>query len=253
MNDDKLISVVMASNRIDEYLCLSVKSILDQTYKNIELIFVANGQDAKKITDFLLKNINDTRLRILETPIGQLSYCLNMGISNATGDYIARMDADDRSLPERLAKQMHFLNIHNLDMVATDIKLIDPKGKVIGIRQYPKGLDNINRQLCYRNTFAHNTVLIKKDILFAVRGYNSGFNSEDYDLWLRLKRHGINWNNMSECLLEYRIHDASTQRQRLGYAESAGYALRECLLKFSFMNFISVIIHIIKTYTRSRT
>jgi len=252
MNDGKLISVVMASNRVDEYLCLAVNSMLKQSYKYIELIFVANGNNAKSVSEFLSKNIQDPRLKVIETPIGQLSFSLNLGISHACGDYIARMDADDISLPNRLEKQLEYMELHNLDMVATDLKLINASGETIGTRIYPKGIDKINKQLPYRNTFAHNTVLIKKSIVLAVRGYNSGFNSEDYDLWLRLKRYGVKWDNMSECLLEYRIHDESTQRRRLGYAESAGYSLREFILKFSFYNFFAVIFHVIKSYSRAK-
>jgi len=224
MNDGKLISVVMASNRVDEYLCLAVNSMLKQSYKYIELIFVANGNNAKSVSEFLSKNIQDPRLKVIETPIGQLSFSLNLGISHACGDYIARMDADDISLPNRLEKQLEYMELHNLDMVATDLKLINASGETIGTRIYPKGIDKINKQLPYRNTY----------------------------LWLRLKRYGVKWDNMSECLLEYRIHDESTQRRRLGYAESAGYSLREFILKFSFYNFFAVIFHVIKSYSRAK-
>ncbi|EKO1018323.1 glycosyltransferase [Salmonella enterica subsp. enterica] len=252
MNKNILISVVMASNRVDEYLYLAVNSILEQSYKNIELIFIANGEKSSDISSFLLNKIKDSRLKIIETPIGQLAYSLNLGISYAQGEYIARMDADDISLPDRLIKQINYIKQNNLDMVGTDIKLINGKGDIIGTRHYPKNMNKINKQLSYRNTFSHNTVLIKKSILFSVRGYNSGFNSEDYDLWLRLRRYGVKWDNMDECLLEYRIHDASTQRRRLGYAEAAGYSLREFLLNSSFSGLVAIIFHIMKVYIRSK-
>ncbi|EPV3841445.1 glycosyltransferase [Morganella morganii] len=252
MSDDKLISVIMASNKIDNYLYDAVQSILLQSYKSIELIFVANGPNSSDIFKYLNHKFSDPRLKIIETPIAQLSFSLNLGISISKGEYIARMDADDLSQPERLHKQLSYMLDNNLDMVASDLLLINANGDPIGVRRYPKKIDNINKQLPYRNTFAHNTVLIKKVFILKARGYNSGFNSEDYDLWLRLKRHNINWDNMSECILKYRIHDESTQRKRLGYAESAGYSLREMLLKFSFTKFLAVIFHIIKSYARSK-
>lgn len=252
MRNDNFISVIIASNKVDGYLYDAVQSILQQSYSNFEIIFIANGPNSSAISQYLYNNFNDSRLKIIETPIAQLSFSLNLGISLATGEYIARMDADDISLPDRLQNQLNYILNYNLDMVGSDLLLINNEGKSIGIRNYPKGKNSINKQLPYRNTFAHNTVLIKKDVLLNARGYNSGFNSEDYDLWLRLKRKNINWDNMPECVLQYRIHDASTQRQRLGYAESAGYSLREMLLKFSFSKLIAVIFHIIKSYTRSK-
>ncbi|MCV5208963.1 glycosyl transferase, partial [Escherichia coli] len=84
-------------------------------------------------------------------------------------------------------------------MVGSDIIHIDTNGEAIGIKHYPKGLNKINKQLYFRNTFSHSTILIKKKILIAARGYNAGFNSEDYDLWLRLRRKNIKWDNMDEC------------------------------------------------------
>lgn len=242
----------MASNRVDDYLFKAVDSILQQSYRNIELIFVANGDKSKEISAYISQNFNDVRLQVIETPIGQLSYSLNLAISYASGDYIARMDADDISLRERIAKQLSYLQINDLDMVGSDINLINSSGEFIGSRRYPKGTNKINKNLFFRNTFSHNTILIKKTLIMNARGYNAGFNSEDYDLWLRLKRYNVKWDNIDECLLDYRIHDESTQRKRLGYAESAGYCLREVLLQFSFIGVFSVIFQIIKVYVRSK-
>ncbi|EOF3944907.1 glycosyltransferase, partial [Salmonella enterica subsp. arizonae serovar 51:z4,z23:-] len=92
MNTNILISIVMASNKIDEFLYLAVNSILEQTYQNIELIFIANGEKSSDISSFLLNRVKDKRLKVIETPISQLSFSLNLGISYAKGQYIARMD-----------------------------------------------------------------------------------------------------------------------------------------------------------------
>ncbi len=163
MSGNKLISIIMASNRIDEFLPLAINSILEQTYQNIEVIFVANGDKAHCISLYIKKFFKDERIKIYETQIGQLSHALNLAISNASGDYIARMDADDISLPERLTKQLEYLRSHNLDMVGSDIIHIDTNGEAIGIKHYPKGLNKINKQLYFRNTFSHSTILIKKN------------------------------------------------------------------------------------------
>ncbi len=250
MKNSNLISVIMASNTIDNYLLDSINSILDQSYKNIELIFIANGNNSSALSTYIKENISDDRLYIYETPIAQLAFSLNLAISYSNGEFIARMDADDISIPERLELQLNYLTKNNLDMVASDLILINSEGNKIGKRLYPK--KNINKILSFKNTFAHNTVFIKKKIILDARGYNSGFNSEDYDLWLRLARNNIKWSNMPNFLVYYRIHSASTQRKKLGYAESSGYALRELLIKFSFYKLLSVPYHILKTFIRSK-
>ena len=136
-------------------------------------------------------------------------------------------------------------------MVGSNLELINEEGVKIGTRLLPRGC-RINNLLPYKNCFAHNTILVKKDILIQARGYNSGFNSEDYDLWLRLKRTGVRWDNMPEPLLQYRIHSQASQRKLLGYAEAAGYSLREFILKKSFKNFLAVLFNLGKSIVRSR-
>ena len=85
---------------------------------------------------------------------------------------------------------------------------------------------------------------MKKSFLLKVRGYNAGYNSEDYDLWLRMRRAGVSWDNMDEILLDYRIHESASQGRLLGYAEVSGYILREFLLAKTLSNFIGVFINI---------
>jgi glycosyltransferase involved in cell wall biosynthesis len=246
-----MISVLLATNRIDDYLSEAISSILQQTFPNIQLIIVANGSGASKITEFIRSEFTDDRLTIIETPIAQLSHALNLALTYAKGDYIARMDADDLANLNRLERQIDFLVSNQLDLVGCDLVLIDACGREIGTRVYPKGAA-ISKMLPFSNTFAHNTILAKKEILISARGYNAGFNTEDYDLWLRLSRTSVKWDNMSERLVLYRIHQNSSQRRLLGYAESTGMAMREFLLNRTFRNFLAIVVHFIKTFVRSK-
>lgn len=239
-----MISVVMGIHRFDEYVEDSIVSILNQTYKEFEMIVVANGLAADEIASTIECLFpNESRLKIITSQIGQLGHALNVGIDASSSEYIARMDSDDISHPERLQKQLDYLLKNNLDMVGSDINLINEKGEFIGAQTYPKGLD-INKKLIYKNCFAHNTVLMKRSFFLKVRGYNAGYNSEDYDLWLRMKRAGVNWDNMDEKLLDYRIHSSASQGRLLGYAEVSGYVLREFLLAKTFSNLVGVFINI---------
>lgn len=245
-----MISVVMGIHRFDDYVKDAINSILNQTFKDFEFIIVANGSEAQNVIS-LIQNLfpNENRIIYLATQIGQLAHALNIGIDAAKYDYIARMDADDISHPERLEKQYQYLIDNNLDMIGSDINLIDENGKHLGFREYPKGTE-ISKKIIFKSCFCHPSILMKKSIFFKTRGYNAGFNSEDYDLWLRMNRIGVKWDNVNESLLDYRIHSLASQGRLLGYAEVAGYSLREFILNKSVIGMCSVVINFIKALVR---
>ena len=247
-----MISVLMATNNCNDYLKKAVRSILDQSFEDFELLVVANGPDAKDIENFLLENFSEEkRLVIIKSDIPQLAYALNVGIEHAKFDYVARMDADDIAHPERLKLQLEYLLNNDLDVVGTDIRIINQSEEVTGYKVLPKG-SSINKYLRFKNVFVHPSTLIRKSMLIKVRGYNAGFNSEDYDLWLRLKRIGVRWDNMPETLLDYRMHPGASQRRLLGYAETSGALLREFLLHKSIVNAAAVFFSILKTLFKAR-
>ncbi|CAG2151500.1 glycosyltransferase [Ralstonia mannitolilytica] len=247
-----MISVIMGVCAVDDYLKLALDSITKQTYQDFELIVIANGPRRDLVKLAVEQHCGGLgKVRVYTTPIGQLSHALNIGIGYARGEYIARMDSDDVSHPERLERQLRFLEERKLDLVGSDINLIDESGTHIGVRIYPKG-DAIDRKLPFSNPFAHNTVLAKKSVFIEARGYNSGFNSEDYDLWLRVKRLGVRWDNIPEVLLDYRIHSGASQRRLLGYAECTALAVREFILDKSVINLFAIGFHFFKSLVRAR-
>ena len=247
-----MISVIMGVARYDEYLPQAIDSILEQSFADFELIVVANGVSCTEIELRIREKYSgEVRLKIITSPIAQLAHALNLGIEVMRFQYIARMDADDISRPDRLEKQFLFLKNNDLDMVGCDLRLIDKFGNHLGTRVYPKG-KAIGKYLGFKNCFAHNTVLMKKSIVLAARGYNAGFNSEDYDLWLRLRRLSVKWDNMEDTLVDYRIHEESSQRHLLGYAESTGLAAREFVLNKKITNLLAFIYQFLKSILRAR-
>lgn len=246
------ISVLIAINVVDSYTLSAINSICSQTYSNVRIVIIANGPDNESVAAFVEKNICYKNILILKTPIGQLGHALNVGLSAVGSEYVARMDGDDISYPERLERQLSYLIDNDLDIVGCDIRLINEMGGVIGGRTYPKG-GRINKRLPFSNPFAHNTILGRREIFLNVRGYNAGFNSEDYDLWFRMRRNGIRWDNMSDVFLDYRIHSAASQRRLLGYAESTALAMREFILNKSLINLSAVFYHFMKSIFRSRS
>lgn len=247
-----MISVIMGAHRMDEYVYPAIDSILNQKNIELELIVVANGSQHQLVKESLQEHYaGEARLRIITSPLGQLAHALNIGLSHARYDYVARMDADDISHPDRLARQLDYLMQHDLDLVGTSADLINSAGEKTGVRHSPTS-NKINKTLVFQNAFIHPSVLYKKQTIIDARGYNSGLNSEDYDLWLRLRRQGAKWDNMQESLIDYRLHDRSTQGNILAYAETAGYALREFILSKNPLWLLSAFVTLGKAFVRGR-
>lgn len=240
----------MGIHRFDEFVKPAIQSILDQTFKDFEFVIVANGDEADSVVN-KIKDIfpNEERIVYLKTQIGQLAHALNIGIDAAKYDYIARMDADDIAYPDRLEIQLNYIQDNSLDLVGTSTELINEKGESIGFRKAVVG-DKINKKLVFSCPFTHPSVMYKKDFIIKARGYNSGFNSEDYDLWLRMNRLNVSWDNIPTPLLKYRIHSMASQRRLLGYAESTSYSVREFILKKTFVGFFAIFFHLIKSVVR---
>lgn len=211
-----MISVLMSV--YNEKICWieeAIQSILKQTYKNIEFIIVIDNPFLdEEIKTYLEKIKNkDKRIRLIwnEKNIG-LAESLNRGLKYAKGEYIARMDADDISLENRLEMQMNFLQDNKHDMVATNKINIDEEGNVIS--KDPPIVKNPNKMLKYGNMIVHSSVLVKTNVIKALNGYRGFINSEDYDLWLRLNECGYSIGIMNEALLLYRIRQNSASVER---------------------------------------
>lgn len=241
----------MATNVFDAYLIKSIESVLGQSFEEFELIVVVNGANGVEVEESIRRTFpGEPRLVLLRCRMPQLAYALNFGIENARFDYVARMDADDVSHPERLGRQLDFMLRNQLDMAGCDVDIIDENDTILRVRRVPKGAA-INRALFFENPFVHPSVMIRKEVVFRARGYNAGFNSEDYDLWLRLRRQGVRWDNMDDVLLSYRVHLGSTQRRILGYAEVAGLMVREFILHKTLLGFVSIMHSFAKSVFRA--
>lgn len=242
-----LISVILAVCNGERFLKEVIESLLNQTYKNIEIIVVINcSQDT---TLDILHAYDDERIRIYETNICQLNFNLNYGLSQAKGEYIVRIDADDIATPERFSKQIIYMEKY--DVVGSNIMYIDEYSHMLGCKSYPENNKEIRKKIYFKSTIAHPSIMIKKEILLKNSGYMGGKMSEDYDLWLRLIRDpSIQFYNIQEDLTLYRIHSKQARGNRYAYAEIAGYFLREALHLKSFKSFIGCLVYIFKMLLR---
>lgn len=212
-NESISITILMSVYNSQKYIEQSIISILDQTFVNFEFIIINDGSTDSSFEK--IKKFNDKRISVINNKanIG-LSASLNKGIRLAKGKYIARMDADDISLPDRLEKQYKFMEQNeNIGILGTGYVLIDKRGKELGEFIYPVDPIEIRWKLLTRPIFPHPTVMLRKAILLENNlFYNEEYSAtQDYELWSKIINY-TNGINLPEALLKYRNHENSKSK-----------------------------------------
>jgi glycosyltransferase involved in cell wall biosynthesis len=210
--DSPLVTVLLPTFNVELYVGEAIESILKQTYTNFELFILDDGSTDN--TKSIIQGFKDSRIKLLcENENKGIVYQLNKGINLAQGRYIARMDADDVSLPERFKKQVEFLEEtknDRIDVLGTDAISIGLVIKFIAHKNYsPKQISFLLNFYC---PILHPTVMMRKSIFDNSFRYSEDFKyAEDYALW-RLIDNGSNLAILPDQLLEYRIHSGQTNQ-----------------------------------------
>lgn len=201
-----VVSVILPLFNAELFLVQAIDSILNQTIVNFELIVVNDGSTDKSLD--LVYSYNDKRLIVINNEENKgLIYSLNKGIEVAKGKYIARMDADDIALPQRLQKQVDFLEENpSIALVGGYAEFIDDKGTVFQHCKVPITHEDIVQKIFISNCFIHPCVMFRASVIKELGGYRTeAIHAEDYDLWLRIiQKHNV--ANIPEILIQYRIH-----------------------------------------------
>ncbi len=202
-----LVSVIMPIHNAEKYLDQAVSSIVNQTYKKLEIICIENGSKDKSLSKLKHYSKIYKNFVIIKLKKASLSNALNKGILRSKGEYIARMDADDISHPKRIEKQVKYLKKKkSISIVGSNINLIDAEGKFIKKIYYPQKFNKLKKKLEVDSYLAHPSVMMRKKIFKILKGYRFQFcPAEDYDLWLRAL-HFFKIENMREFLVNYRQH-----------------------------------------------
>ena len=214
--DQKLISVIMSVYNGEKYLVQAIDSILNQTYQNFEFIIIddcSTDNSSHILQEYAQK---DSRIKIIkkEKNIGIKGFIknLNLGISIAKGKYIARMDADDISLPERFQKQVDFLeNNPEITLVGAQLNLINEQNKITGEAIAALQHRDIVKRITSQIQLFHPVIMFRKDQNIQYR--EKFLYCEDYDLYLNLITQGKKLANLNEKLLNYRILANSISRK----------------------------------------
>lgn len=203
------ISVLMSTYKEPTtYVEQAVDSILNQTHKNLEFIILLDDPTNTELNAFLTnKAQSDPRIRLLPNEVNMgLVASLNKGLSFCSGDYIARMDADDFSHPERLEKQLSYLEDQGHDLVSCwYTPFQDDKGE-LDAKFQPVTTAQCKKKLRWTNCLAHPTWLGKKEVFSKLDGYRDIKACEDYDFLLRAVLSGFKLGNYPGFLFKYRLN-----------------------------------------------
>lgn len=177
------LSVILPVYNAGPALRAAVQSVLDQTYRVFELIMIDDGStdDSWKT----MQEYKDPRIHMFTQKNRGLFATLNRGLGMCLGQFIARMDQDDWSHPDRFTEQVRFLdNNPECGLVGSWIDVVDTDGNVKYINRYPITDEMIRLMLSMQNTFAHGSIMMRKSLQAS---YRSEFDlAEDYDLWCRI-------------------------------------------------------------------
>ena len=206
------ISVIMSVYNSEKYLSESIESILNQTFSDFEFIIIDDGSIDNSLDIIEMYSKKDSRIQIIRNEINiGLTKSLNKGITFAKGKYIARMDADDISMPERFKTQLEFLEKNlNIYVVGTNIICVNEAGNYLYECNFPNSPNIIKWNLYFSNQLAHPSVMMRSD-LFLICGYKydeSYRYAQDYELWQNISRN-YQISNITKPLLIYRIMNSS--------------------------------------------
>lgn len=203
------VTVLMPAYNAGKYISDAIRSVLDQSFTDFELLIVDDGSSDDSVS--VIRSFNDPRIHLLIQRNSGISVALNTGLAESKGVYIARFDADDICLPQRLDRQVLFLDGHPAHLViGSDAEYIAENGEHLFDFQcaghsYRDILGNLYK-VC---PFIHSAVMYRKDAILRAGGYSlHAHNFEDYLLWVQVLRLGKGCN-LHEALIKVRINPAS--------------------------------------------
>lgn len=207
--NEPMVTVLMSVYNGEKFIKEAIESILTQTFNDFEFLIINDGSTDNSVK--IIESYNDSRIRLINNEKNlKLIASLNKGISLAKGKYIARMDCDDISMPERLEKEVNFLESSlEYGLVGTYYTVIDGEGQEEKNVSYPSSNDLIKLFLSLNCPLAHGSIMGRTE-LFKQNLYGSKeyFAVEDYELWTRMAK-VTKIHNIPEYLFKYRIYGES--------------------------------------------
>ena len=218
------LSIVLPVRDGERYVREAIGSLLTQTMRDFELIVVDDG--STDATAEIVGETMDRRVRLVSQGRLGLVEALNRGLAESVRPIVARMDADDISLPSRLEQQVAALR-PEVGLVGCGVETFDEHGRATGSWLLPTEDDALRRRLLLRNVFTHGSVVMRRAAVEGAGGYRADYGAnEDYDLWRRIAR---DWRlaAVPEPLYRYREHSAAVTKTDVGERVAARERLRD--------------------------
>lgn len=199
------------------YLSVAIESIIKQSYLDWELIVVDDSNNISTIETIDKYVEEDKRIKVIRNNEKKYGFvpALNVGLETASGEYVGRMDGDDISYPQRLEKEVKFLEDHSaVDVVGTQTAIIDEQGNRTSEIDFPAFGRKFRIFQMFRCPMQHGTILMRRSLLEEGIRYDESFKrSEDLELWLRLQKKGYQLYNIQEVLYDFRIEKGYAKKR----------------------------------------
>jgi glycosyltransferase involved in cell wall biosynthesis len=222
----------MPCYNVQDTLDDAISSLVVQSMADFEAVAVDDGSTDGTLHQLHLWAQQDRRIRVIQLPHQGIITALNTGLEACTSTYIARMDADDRSAPDRLRQQVKMLDENPDLVVVSSLVRGFPEGNLgAEFSAYIDWLnslltdEDIKREIFFQSPLAHPSVAYRREWLEKVGGYQDRGWAEDYDLWVRLFLAGANFGKINQVLLEWRDHPRRLTHTNGRYSKSSDLRL----------------------------
>lgn len=235
---NNLVSIIIPCFNAEKYIEETIQSVINQTYKNWELLLINDGSTDNSIE--LVKDINDDRITIINKNNSGVSDTRNFGLLLAKGDFIAFLDADDVWHNQFLEKQINLLLSSEFDLSYTCCQITDeksiPSGKVLGGESNPTLDDFLSQRVNYNTN--PSGILFKKETLKNFTGFDLNLsNNADQDILIQLVSKGYKIGLVDEVLWDYRMHNSNMSKNISVLEKDSLYLFKKCSSMGLFKSF----------------
>lgn len=216
MNKNPKVTVLIPAYNTEKYIGTAIESILNQTFKDFELIIVNDCSTDNTLNILKDYEKKDKRIKILSNKVNQkTARTLNTGLREAKGEYVARLDADDWSYPDRLEKQVKFMD-ENPDIVLSsgNMEICDSKLNKRKISNLPTSDESIRKVFLQYNPTVSPAMIWKRKLSEEIGGFSTNTVFEDYMLFMDMSSKG-KVANLKDVLIKYRVLNTSTSSTKM--------------------------------------
>ncbi|MGC8658728.1 MAG: glycosyltransferase [Desulfomonilaceae bacterium] len=218
------VTVLMSVFNGSPHLRAAVESILTQSFSDFELLVIDDG--SSEPVSQIIRGFADSRIRFFRQQNMGLTRSLNKGLGLATAEYVARMDADDICLPDRLGKQYEIISSSpEFDLVGTFFEVVDETGKLLQKKSLITNPNYRLWRLLFHNNYGHGTIMFRRSSVITAGMYDTCLRfAQDFDLWSRISRRN-NTHIIPEFLYQYRLNTAGEQASVKNYDDQLQAAI----------------------------